>query len=285
MAKTAKLKGKIVAGKIVLITLPIGNLGDLTTRAREELELARLVFAEDTRVFKSFLSDIGVRYADKEIDSFHDHSKEKIQKIAKLLSDGETIHLVSDAGSPVISDPAYPLLEWARANQVEVDTVPGVSSVLVALELSLFPTQPFTFWGFLPRANFDKKDIFKEAYYRGGTHLYFESPHRIHETLELLKSHYSDFDVCVARELTKKFQTVVHFKASDYVEDLIMVKGEFVLVLYKKADLKEALVDDELVQMVESFLHEKSGPKQLAKIFAKITGVSTSDIYNKLKKD
>lgn len=274
-----------VAGKIVLITLPIGNLGDLTFRAREELGLATIVYAEDTRVFKSLMSEIGLQYGDKNIDSFHDHSKEKIQKIAKLVSEGCTVHLVSDAGSPVISDPAYPLLEWARQNKIEVDTIPGVSSVLVALELSLFPTQPFTFWGFLARTSGEKKEIFKEAYYRGGTHLYFESPHRIHETLEILKNNYPDFEICVARELTKKFQTTVHFKASDYHENLINVKGEFVLVLYKKPDHKETRMDDELIQMVESFLHEKAGSKQLAKIFSKITGLPTSDIYNKLKKD
>lgn len=274
-----------MAGKIVLVTLPIGNLGDLTLRAREELKKATSVFAEDTRVFKSFMSEIGIQYGEKDIDSFHDHSKEKLQKIVKLIEEGNTIHLVSDAGSPVISDPAYPLLEWARQNKIEVDTIPGVSSVLVALELSLFPTQPFTFWGFLSRTTGEKKETFKEAYFRGGTHLYFESPHRIHETLDLLKNHYPDFEVCVARELTKKFQTIVHFKAQNYSEDLLTVKGEFVIILYKKAELKESFVDAELVQMVESFLYEKAGSKQLAKIFSKITGLSTSDIYNKLKKD
>ena len=274
-----------MAGKIILITLPIGNLGDLTNRARLEIEKANLIFAEDTRVFKSLLSELGLTYSGKEIDSFHDHSKEKIEKIIEHLNNDKIVHLVSDAGSPVISDPAYPLLEWARLNQVEVDTIPGVSSVLVALELSLFPTQPFSFWGFLPRTNGDKKNIFKEAYSRGGTHIYFESPHRIVETLTLLKNNYPDFEVCVARELTKKFQTIVHFKASDFTEDKIMIKGEFVLVVYKKLDQKEFFLDDELVQMVDQYLNEKSGPKQLAKIFSKITGLSSSEVYNKLKKD
>ncbi len=278
-------KGDLVIGKIILITLPIGNLGDLTERAREELEAARIVFAEDTRVFKSFLNDIGVKYSDKEINSFHDHTKEKINIISRLLENGRTIHLVSDAGSPVISDPAYPLLEWAKQNSIEVNTIPGVSSVLVALELSLFPAHPFTFWGFLPRTNGEKNEVLKELSNRGGTHIYFESPHRILDTLDVLKNNYPDVDVCVARELTKKFQTVVHFKASEYQDKLITPKGEFVIVVYKKFGQTEKFIDNELVQMVEDYLARTRGPKQLAKIFSKITGQTTSDIYNKLKKD
>lgn len=272
-------------GKIILVTLPIGNISDITDRAREELKKSKIVFAEDTRVFKSLMSDIGLQYGDKDIDSFHDHSKEKIQKISSLIMAGEIVHLVSDAGSPVISDPAYPLLEWARGNHVEVDSVPGVSSVLVALELSLFPSQPFTFWGFLPRTQSDKRGLFARAFTNAGTHIYFESPHRICDTLELLKNEFADFEVCVARELTKKFQTIVHFKASEYSESLLTVKGEFVIVLYKKAESQNRIRESELSSMVEAYLNEKSGPKQLAKIFSKITGLNTSEIYDKLKKD
>lgn len=276
-----------MAGKLYLITLPIGNLKDLTYRAKEQLQNGEVIYAEDTRVFKSLLTDLGIEYKDKTIDSFHDHSKDKIQKIGAQVLSGIDVCIVSDAGSPVISDPAYPLLEWAKENLVEVESVPGVSSVLVALELSLFPSQPFTFWGFLSRTDGEKKESFKKAYLQGGTHIYFESPHRIHETLELLKKFFPDFEVCVARELTKKFQTVVRFKAVDYEESLIQVRGEFVLVVYRKLDNKQnkSVLDDELVLMVEDYFESKAGSKQLAKIFSKITGLPTSEIYHKLKND
>lgn len=270
-------------GKIILVSLPIGNLKDLTARAQEVLALETNFFAEDTRVFKSLLSELGIQYAEKLIDSFHDHTEGKMTKIASIIESGKNVVMVSDAGSPVISDPAYPILKWAKANSVEVDSVPGVTSVVVALELSLFPAIPFTFWGFFPRSDKDKKDLLEKSIGLGGTHIYFESPHRIIETLHHIKKCFPEAEVALMRELTKKFQSVYRFKANDFNEEDIMVKGEFVIVLYAPVT-GESLSSSELKSMVDEYLNTKSSAKQLAKIFSKITGENSSDIYDRLNR-
>lgn len=270
-------------GKIILVSLPIGNLKDISVRASEVLAQEQNFFAEDTRVFKSLLSELGIQYAEKFIDSFHDHTEGKISKISALIESKKNVVMVSDAGSPVISDPAYPILKWAKANNVEVDTIPGVTSVVVALELSLFPAIPFTFWGFFPRSDKDKKDLLEKSVGLGGTHIYFESPHRIVETLDHVKKLFPEVEVALMRELTKKFQSVYRFKAKDFKEEDIMVKGEFVIVLYNPI-AGDLLNNSELKEMVHDYLHQKSSAKQLAKIFSKITGENSSDIYDLLNR-
>lgn len=270
-------------GKIILVSLPIGNLKDLSLRATEILSGETYFFAEDTRVFKSLLNEVGIKYGEKHIDSFHDHTEGKISKISSLIESGKNVVMVSDAGSPVISDPAYPILKWAKAKNVEVDSIPGATSVVVALELSLFPAIPFTFWGFFPRSDKDKKELLNKSIMLGGTHIYFESPHRILETLVLIKDIFPNVEVALMRELTKKFQSVYRFVAKDFKEEDIMVKGEFVIVLYSPLS-SDSFSNSELKEMVQEYLDKKSSPKQLAKLFSKITGENTSDIYSKLNR-
>ncbi len=274
-------------GQILLVSLPIGNMADITERAKDTLARESVFYAEDTRVFKELLDQLGIRYSEKNIDSFHDHSKGKIPKIEEYLKNGSNVVIVSDAGSPVISDPAYPVLKWARENGVSVDTIPGVSSVIVAIELSLFPTIPFSFWGFLPRTNSEKKSSFAEVFKNPGTHVFFESPHRVLETLKLLSLDFPNVEVAVMRELTKKFQSVYRFRASDFKEEDIMVKGEFVLVIHVEKDenKKLALIDDATRVMINEYLNGKKSTKGLSKIFSKITGENVSDIYKKLSNE
>lgn len=146
--------------ELTLVTLPIGNSGDITLRALEALKSGKTFYAEDTRVFKDLLGNLGISLQDKFIDSFHDQSVGKIDVIVSKIKNGESIYLVSDAGSPMVSDPAYPLLKRLLEEGIEIKTLPGVTAVITALELSGLPPHPFHFWGFLARGKGEKKDFF-----------------------------------------------------------------------------------------------------------------------------
>ena len=150
-------------GELCLLSLPIGNLKDLTSRALEALKEGSYFVVEDTRTFKSLLNHLQIAYADKKIWSYHEHSSEKEQEnILQLLLAGNRVYVASDAGSPLISDPAYPLVKEVIQQGIDVRTLPGVSSVLVALELSGLPPYPFFFYGFLPREEEKQKNFLQK---------------------------------------------------------------------------------------------------------------------------
>ena len=144
---------------LTLVSLPIGNIKDITLRAIEALRSGDCFYAEDTRVFKKLLNSLEIEYSSKFIDSFHEHSEGKIKNITEKIQAGTRVYLVSDAGSPVISDPAFPLLKKMREEGIEIKTIPGVTSVVTALELSGLPPRPFHFWGFISRSKNERKDF------------------------------------------------------------------------------------------------------------------------------
>lgn len=269
---------------LTLIGLPIGNYQDITLRALEVLKRSKYLFAEDTRVFKSLLEHFEISYADKFIDSFHDHSGSKIENIIELMKNGQEVYLVSDAGSPIISDPAFPLVKRVREENLAINTIPGVTSVVTALELSGLPPHPFHFWGFIARTKNEKSNIFSSLTSIKGTHLFFESPHRIYETICLFFEVNAEGSLVVARELTKKFETVVTLKKADLarIKELVLDKGEFV-ILFHNETAEEKVSNIEVKELVNDFLENGGGTKKLAKIFSKILGEDSKLIYNKLK--
>lgn len=270
---------------INLVTLPIGNVEDLTLRARKVLEEQDYFLAEDTRVFKQLLNYLGIDTSSKRIDSFHDHTDSKITYLINQLDNGTDLYIVSDAGSPIISDPGYPLIRAAIRSGHDVNTVPGVTAVITALELSGLPPHPFHFHGFLPREEERKKTTFSQTQTSAGTHIFFDAPTRIEKTLKALALVLPEVDVCAARELTKKFETAVRFKAKDFVPDMINAKGEFVLLYHiDKENLKASGSGDKLQKLADEYMNKKSTPKQLAKILGEILGENPKDIYANLTK-
>lgn len=268
---------------INLITLPIGNKNDITLRALAALKKFHSFYAEDTRVFKELLKELEIDFSNKEIDSFHDHSKEKIEKIIAKVKSGIEVAIVSDAGSPIISDPAYPLINEAIKNDIEIKTYPGVTSVITALELSGLPSNPFHFWGFIGRSDADRKNFFKELNSIRGTHIFFESPHRILDTVKIFFEVEESGELVVTRELTKTYETVARIKKDDLVnlEKIITNKGEFVVLFHVDKNSVKKL-DDDLILEVENFINDGGNTKKLAKIFAKILDKDTKEIYSKL---
>jgi 16S rRNA (cytidine1402-2'-O)-methyltransferase len=268
-----------------LISLPIGNIEDITLRALKSLKEFKIIYAEDTRVFKDLLKQLEIDYSDKEIDSFHDHSNSKTEKIIKRILNGDNVALVSDAGSPIISDPAYPLIKRCVEEKISIQSFPGVTSAIVGLELSGLPSNPFHFWGFLGRSNGDKKSFFKELLEIEGTHIFFESPHRIYETIKLFFESHSEKEIIIARELTKKFQEVVRIRAVNIseLENLLIDKGEFVLLFHQSFRVKN-VISDALKIEIEEFIDNGGNTKKLAKIFSKVLGEDTKDIYSRLSR-
>lgn len=269
---------------LTLVTLPIGNLKDITQRALEALNTGTVFYAEDTRVFKDLLRNLGIEFQSKHIDSFHDQSVGKIQQIIKKIEEGVEVYLVSDAGSPAISDPAYPLIKELVARDIKFNTLPGVTSVVTALELSGLPPHPFHFWGFIARTKSEKRDFFDELSGIPGTHIFFESPHRILETVKEFFEICPDHILVLARELTKTYESVYRLKKEDMnsLSEIIMEKGEFVVLFHNEKKATKNASSKEVMELVNDYMTNGGSPKKLAKIFSKITSQDTKSIYEKL---
>ncbi|MBN2184880.1 MAG: 16S rRNA (cytidine(1402)-2'-O)-methyltransferase [Candidatus Krumholzibacteriota bacterium] len=213
------------------IGTPIGNLGDLSSRAVDLIGSVDLLLAEDTRKTMTLLkkNQLGVT-----VRSYHDHNKEKVTpSIIKKLKEGATAALVSDAGMPGISDPGYHLVRKLIEEDIEYTVIPGPSAVTTALLLSGFPPDRFSFYGYLPRKKGAREKIIKEAGENQGTSIFFESPYRIIKALQAVASQLGEREVAVAREMTKLHEEVLRGSASDIIS-LIgdrKLKGEITLVL------------------------------------------------------
>lgn len=272
--------------ELILVTLPIGNMGDITVRALESLKSGKTFYAEDTRVFKELLNNLGITYQDKFIDSFHDQSVGKLEVIVSKIKSGEVVHLVSDAGSPMVSDPAYPLLKKLIEEGIQIKTLPGVTAVVTALELSALPPHPFHFWGFIGRGKGEKKDFFSDLSQIPGTHIFFESPHRVFETIETFFEVQADNTLVIARELTKTYESVYRIKKEDLgsIRENVVDKGEFVLLFHTLHENKSAGSNAEVMSLTKDYLENGGSTKKLAKIFSKVLGTDTKTVYDQLSR-
>ncbi|MBI2436903.1 MAG: 16S rRNA (cytidine(1402)-2'-O)-methyltransferase [Candidatus Magasanikbacteria bacterium] len=219
-------------GILYIVATPIGNLGDITARALEVLKNVNFVLCEDTRVTKNLLTHFGILTSTM---SYHQHSGEKkIAEIIKLLEEGKNLALVTDAGTPGISDPGNKLIADLKISNAEfrVIPIPGPSAVITALSVSGFPTDKFVFMGFPPHKN-GRKKYFEEIATMKYTVALYESCHRIKKTLtELGEVCTPDRKVCVCRELTKKFETKYRGSITEVLDMDIKEKGEFVIIIY-----------------------------------------------------
>lgn len=271
--------------RLILLTLPIGNVADITQNVVNSLEKGRYFASEDTRVFKELLQKLGISYQDKKIISYHDHKQGSEEALLNSLN-GEysDLYVVSDAGSPVLSDPAYPLVKKAIELGVEVKAYSGISSITTALELSALPPIPFHFHGFVPREKGKRSDYFQKKFSEYGTHLYFEGVSRVKESLEVLCELYPDKDIVVARELTKNFESVYRFKGSELNQNIseIVMKGEFVILIHQDSE-SNSLMSPELLEMANALIENGISTKILSKLLATITGEKPKSIYQKLQ--
>ncbi len=220
------------SGRIVLVPTPIGNLGDITLRAVETLRAADRIACEDTRHSAPLLAHLGI--SGKPLIAVHEHNEaRRARELAEAALGGETIALITDAGMPGVSDPGYRVVQACLAADVPLEVLPGPSAVITALIGSGFPCHAFHFGGFLPVKSGKRRAALAAALDAGVTHLFFESPHRLTTTLGMLAELSPQARVCVARELTKRFETYHRGSAEELHGHFLAhpPKGEIVLVL------------------------------------------------------
>jgi 16S rRNA (cytidine1402-2'-O)-methyltransferase len=223
---------------LFLVPTPIGNLGDITLRALEVLKSVDVILAEDTRTSGILLKHYSI---DKPLQSFHIFNEHKtVGKLIERLQKGEVMALISDAGTPGISDPGFLLVREALKNNLKVDCLPGATALIPALVKSGFPTDRFVFEGFLPHKK-GKQTLLKKLAEEDRTVIFYESPHRLVKTLEQVKEIFgADRPASVSRELSKKFEET----KTGSVEELLVhfgskeIKGEIVVVIAAKTKQK-----------------------------------------------
>jgi 16S rRNA (cytidine1402-2'-O)-methyltransferase len=267
-------------GTLYVVATPIGNLEDLSARAIRVLDAVDLIAAEDTRRTRGLLSTININ---NQLIAYHDHNEsEQTPVLIEKLTGGKSVALVSDAGSPLLSDPGLMLVRAARALGIPVVSVPGPSAAIAALSIAGLPTDRFIFEGFLSRTPGPKADRLSEIATDSRTIIFYESVHRLASTLEALKMHFgADRIMFICRELTKIHESVYEGTVGDLYERLgteIPLKGEFVLLVSGKTNTFSA-EDNEIIRVFNLLVGEVS-PKKAVSLAAKITGASRNQVYS-----
>ncbi|MFV0421167.1 16S rRNA (cytidine(1402)-2'-O)-methyltransferase [Oleidesulfovibrio sp.] len=266
---------------LFVVATPLGNLGDFSPRAREVLAGADIVLAEDTRRTANLLRSAGI---EARLVSCHDHNEaQRIPEMLDAMRDGKKLALVSDAGTPLFSDPGYRLVRAAREAGLSVSAVPGPSAPLCALAASGIAPQPFTFLGFAPRKQSEQKTFFEAFAHAPTTLIFFERKNRLHATLKTAYDTLGPRELCVARELTKAHEEFILCRLEEYQnipEDLL---GEITVVVGPPE--QEATLDAEAIQTIIADEMRLGGkPREVARRVAdRAPGWSVKEIYEVMK--
>jgi 16S rRNA (cytidine1402-2'-O)-methyltransferase len=270
-------------GRLAVISTPIGNLGDLSPRARDELAAAELVAAEDTRRTGQLLTTLGLS---RPLVSLHEHNEgERIEELLQRLRAGARIALVSDAGTPLLSDPGFELVRRVAQEGLTVVAVPGPSAITAALSIAGLPTERFTFEGFLPARLGERRSRLAELSSETRTLVFFEAPHRIAESLEDMSAAFgAERRAAVARELTKVFETVYRGTLGSLCTqsrgDANFSRGEITVVV---AGAERAVADASGAHLDATLrvLLGELAPSKAAALAAKLTGAKRNDAYTR----
>ena len=265
---------------LYIISLPIGNAKDITIRALEYLEKTDEIYCEDTRVTRKLLSIYEIK---KKLNIYHDHNGEYVRpKIIKKIKGGKSIGIVSDAGTPLISDPGYKLVLSAKKEGLHVTSCPGPSAPITALTLSGLPTDSFYYLGFLPLKKKTRDKSLNEIKNLKTSLLIFETSKKINKTLNDLLLILGNREISICREMTKKFEEII----TGRIEDILTIlekkdlKGEIVIVVGAQEEQENNININEII---DNYKGEYS-PSELAKIISNKTGLSKRVIYNKIVK-
>jgi len=268
-----------VSGTLYIVATPIGNLEDLTPRARQTLEAVDLIAAEDTRHTGRLLSHIGSKTPQM---ALHDHNESRaVRTIINKLKTGNDVALVSDAGTPLVSDPGYRVVKAAHENGILVSPIPGASAVTAALAASGLPTDRFTFEGFLPAKQASRTKALRRLGNESRTMVFFESVHRVAESLHDLATVFgSDRAAFIGREMSKLHEQCVPGTIGSLMDQLadksISMKGEFVIVVAGTEPTTAESID---IDCLLSELARVLPGKQAAAIAAKVTGERKNALY------
>ncbi|HXR89129.1 MAG TPA: 16S rRNA (cytidine(1402)-2'-O)-methyltransferase [Steroidobacteraceae bacterium] len=274
-------------GRLQVIATPIGNLDDLSARAREALESADVIAAEDTRHTLVLLQSIGVS---RPLVSLHAHNeRQRVPELLARLEAGETVALVSDAGTPLLSDPGFDLVREAARAGHDVYAIPGPSAITAALAVAGLPTSRFCFEGFLPARDSERRSKLAQLAGETRTLVFFEAPHRIAQMLaDLVAEFGADRRAVVAREMTKTHETVYRGTLGELVararDEPNFQRGEITIVVEGRAEV-DTEVDTRLLHLAVELLSKELPAGRAASIAAKLTGAKRSEVYALLTRE
>lgn len=266
---------------LYIVATPIGHLGDITARAIEVLSSVDWIAAEDTRHSQRLLSHLGLK---KPLISLHDHNeRDKANFLLQKITMGGTIALISDAGTPLISDPGYHLVRLAQDQGIKVVPIPGACALIAALSISGLPTDRFVFEGFLPAKSTNRQKQLKELLQEPRTLIFYEAPHRLLDCLQDLVHIFGPTrEVVLARELTKTFETLKRGTLEELLNwvqlDTQQQKGEIVLLVAGFPDPDKETLTSEADSLLKILLSELS-VKQASSLAAKILGIRKNSLY------
>ena len=267
-------------GILYLVATPIGNLKDITYRAVEVLQSVDCIAAEDTRNTLKLLNYLKIK---KPLISYYKES-EKIKSniLIEKLKKGENIAIVSDAGTPAISDPGEEIVRAAIENNIKIVPIPGACALINALIASGFNTREFIFLLFLSNNNKEKKEKIQELKNENKTIILYEAPHKLKSTLEIIKENMGDRNIVLARELTKIHEEFIRGNISEILEKIEIIKGEYVIIIEgtEKKDIeKEFLNTLSLEEHYKYYENKKIEKKEIIKMIAKDRNVNKNEIY------
>ena len=268
-------------GKLYLVATPIGNLEDITIRALNTLREVDIIAAEDTRHTLGLLNHFEIKK--KLISYYRENEKTKSETLINLLFEGKNIAVVSDAGTPGISDPGEEIVKEAIKNNIEIVPIPGACAFVNALICSGFSTREFCFIGFLPNSKKEKKEKLEEIKYETKTIIIYEAPHRIKSTLEEIYEIFGERNCVLAREITKIHEEFIRDNLSNVInkDDF---RGEFVIIIegnnITKKELETVLINGKTLEEHYEY-YEKKGfsKKEIIKLIAKDRKVNKNEIY------
>jgi 16S rRNA (cytidine1402-2'-O)-methyltransferase len=271
-----------MSGTLFVVATPIGNLEDLSPRARRTFAEVDLIAAEDTRHTGRLLSHLGVKT--RQI-ALHEHNEARAtQALIEQLKNGKSVALASDAGTPLVSDPGFRLVQAAHASGITVSPVPGPSAVTAALSVSGLPTDRFVFEGFPPAKPAARRKWLQARATDSRTLLFFEAVHRIGATLaDMVELFGADRDAFIGREMTKLHEQLRHARLGELLDEVgdgtIVLKGEFVVAVHGAGDISPSSIDaDRLLEELGAVLP----PKKAAAIAARVTGEKRNALYQRL---
>ncbi|HUV03546.1 MAG TPA: 16S rRNA (cytidine(1402)-2'-O)-methyltransferase [Armatimonadota bacterium] len=271
-----------MAGTLYVVATPIGNLADITLRALNVLREVRLIAAEDTRVTRNLLNHYGI---DSPTTPYHQHSLgRKAEKLLELLKAGEDIALVSDAGTPGISDPGHEIISLAIVNDIPVVCIPGPNAIVTALVVSGLPTRRFTFDGFPPRRAAERRTFFASLKGEPRTMVFYESPNRLVGTLTDMLAVWGDRQIGVVREATKLFEEVCRGTISGSIERFTSVKpkGEVTIVVAGSTAPMEGASTEQIEAALREFLAAGASERDAVRKVSAMYPVPKKEVYRRM---
>ena len=262
---------------LYLVPTPIGNMEDMTFRAIKVLKEVEVIFSEDTRVTKNLLNYFEIN---NKLISLHDHNEDVVKdNVLEYLKSGKCVAIVTDRGTPIISDPGYKTVKYVTDKGFRVVGLPGACAFVPALIMSGLAPQPFTFYGFLDSKVEKKRKELEKLKFIENTIIFYEAPHRISKTMELILEVFGDRDVSLSREISKRYESVYRGKISNLLSTLDNIKGEFVVVVdgFKNSlDVNEEL---DVVEQVNFYVENGMLTMEAIKMVAKERGIKKNDVY------